>query len=86
MIDSVSDAELEDRVLMAQVPIVRTHTMNPHVRPYLPFDAGALLVGLLVIALQPGSNATLVFAGLPAGGAAFVSYVVIPWSRHHARY
>jgi apolipoprotein N-acyltransferase len=50
VIVSEYDAELEDRVFAGQVPIARTDTIYPHVRPYLPFGASVLLVGLFVIA------------------------------------
>jgi apolipoprotein N-acyltransferase len=50
VIESEYDAELESRVFTGQVPIARARTIYPHLRPYLPFIATALLVGLLIIA------------------------------------
>lgn len=50
MIDSEYDAELEDRVFAGEIPVARTDTYYPQVRPYLPFVATVLLIGLLLIA------------------------------------
>lgn len=44
------DADLENRVFVGQVPVLRKHTIYPHVGPYLPFAAAAFLAGLLLVA------------------------------------
>lgn len=41
------DADLEDRVFVGEIPVARTDTFYPHVRPYLPFLATVLLLFLL---------------------------------------
>ena len=46
------DAELEDRVLMGKIQVMRIPTMYPQIRAYLPFVAITLLVGLLLLARQ----------------------------------
>ena len=47
---SAYDADLETRIFAGEIPAMRTHTMYPHVRSYLPFVAMALLAGLLLVA------------------------------------
>ena len=44
------DAELESRVFVGQIPIMRNTTMYPQIQSYLPLVALVLLAGLLVIA------------------------------------
>lgn len=44
------DAELESRVSIGQIPIMRNTTMYPQIQSYLPFAALVLLAGLLVLA------------------------------------
>lgn len=50
VIDSVYDVELESRVFVGKIPVARAWTVYPHLRPYLPFGATVLLVGLLMVA------------------------------------
>lgn len=56
VIGSEYDAELKSRVLTGQIPIARARTIYPHIKPYLPFGATALMVGLLVIAWRNHQN------------------------------
>ena len=47
---SAYDAELETRIFVGEIPVLRVHTVYPHVRSYLPFVATALIAGLLLLA------------------------------------
>ena len=47
---SAYDAVLETRIFVGEIPVLRVHTVYPHVRSYLPFVATALIAGLLLLA------------------------------------
>jgi len=47
---SAYDADLEQRVFTGNIPVKRNHTPYPHVRPYLPWVALVLWLGLMVVA------------------------------------
>lgn len=43
------DVDLDERVFHAEIPMLRSNTVYPHIRNYLPFSALALLGALLVL-------------------------------------
>lgn len=54
---SAYDTELEERVLTGEVSVMRTDTLYPDIRSYLPFVAMAFLFGLLLLAARTDSRA-----------------------------